>query len=91
MTFVILHEGESAESLINRFRSGVQRSGILREIKRRRYFRSKSQKAREGGTASGAARPASPPILGDSQKRRAFFGLRAPPIFSRTNVRPQSL
>lgn len=56
MTFVVLHEGESPESLINRFRSGVQRSGILREIKRRRYFRSKSQKAREA--AQRAARRA---------------------------------
>jgi ribosomal protein S21 len=56
MTFVVLHEGEAPESLINRFRSGVQRSGILREIKRRRYFRSKSQKAREA--AQRAARRA---------------------------------
>ena len=56
MTFVTLHEGESSESLINRFRSVVQRSGILREIKRRRYFRSKSQKVREA--AQRAARRA---------------------------------
>lgn len=47
MTHVTLHEGESTESLINRFRSGVQRSGILREVKRRRYFRTKSEKVRE--------------------------------------------
>ncbi len=56
MTFVSLNAGESPENLINRFRSGVQRSGILREIKRRRYFRSKSQKAREA--AQRAARRA---------------------------------
>ncbi|MQF64784.1 30S ribosomal protein S21 [SAR202 cluster bacterium AC-409-J13_OGT_754m] len=47
MTHVTLHEGESTESLITRFRSGVQRSGILREVKRRRFFRTKSEKVRE--------------------------------------------
>ena len=64
MTFVILHEGESTESLINRFRSGVQRSGILREIKRRRLFPIEEPEGARGGTESGAARPASSPILG---------------------------
>ncbi len=47
MTHVVLQQGETTESLINRFRSGVQRSGILRELKKRRFFRSKSQKVRE--------------------------------------------
>ncbi|MQF68728.1 30S ribosomal protein S21 [SAR202 cluster bacterium AD-804-J14_MRT_500m] len=47
MTHVVLQQGETTESLINRFRSGVQRSGILREVKKRRFFRSKSQKERE--------------------------------------------
>ena len=47
MTHVDLQQGETTESLINRFRSGVQRSGILREVKKRRFFRSKSQKERE--------------------------------------------
>ena len=39
-------EGESAESLVNRFRASVQHSGILRELKDRRFFRSKAQKER---------------------------------------------
>ena len=56
MTHVTLNEGESPESLVSRFRSAVQRSGILRELKSRRYFKTKSQKAREA--AQRAARRA---------------------------------
>ena len=56
MTYVTLNEGESPESLVNRFRSAVQRSGVLRELKNRRYFKTKSQKAREA--AQRAARRA---------------------------------
>ena len=43
MAYVSLNEGETPESLVNRFRSAVQRSGILRELKNRRYFKTKSQ------------------------------------------------
>lgn len=46
MPYVELRDGESAESLITRFRVSVQRSGILRELKDRRFFRSKGEKAR---------------------------------------------
>jgi ribosomal protein S21 len=56
MAYVSLNDGESPESLINRFRSAVQRSGILRELKNRRYHKTKSQKAREA--AQRAARRA---------------------------------
>ena len=44
MTEVILREGESSESLLNRFRASVARSGVLRELKDRRFFRSKAEK-----------------------------------------------
>ncbi len=56
MAYVSLNEGETPESLVNRFRSAVQRSGILRELKNRRYFKTKSQKVREA--AQRAARRA---------------------------------
>lgn len=46
MSQVILQEGESQESLLNRFKKIVQRDGILRELKARRYFVSKQEKAR---------------------------------------------
>jgi ribosomal protein S21 len=39
-------EDESAEKLLNRFKLMVQRSGILRETKRRRHFISKSESRR---------------------------------------------
>jgi ribosomal protein S21 len=46
MAYVTATDGESIESLLKRFRSSVMRSGLLREVKERRYFRSKAEKAR---------------------------------------------
>ena len=46
MAYVTLNEGESIESLIRRFHNTVARSGILRELKDRRFFRSKAEKER---------------------------------------------
>ena len=46
MAYVTPREGESPESLVNRFRASVQHAGILRELKDRRFFRSKAQKER---------------------------------------------
>jgi small subunit ribosomal protein S21 len=41
--FVQLRDGETQEHLLGRFRQGMQRDGVLREIKRRRHFVSKSE------------------------------------------------
>ena len=46
MAHVNLNEGEGIESLLRRFRNSVARSGLLREVKDRRFFRSKAEKAR---------------------------------------------
>jgi small subunit ribosomal protein S21 len=46
MTYVTLRDGESQEQLIRRFRSAVERSGILRQAKEKRHFLSKQEKAR---------------------------------------------
>ncbi|MBI3953377.1 MAG: 30S ribosomal protein S21 [Chloroflexi bacterium] len=46
MSQVILQDGESQESLLNRFKKVVMRDGVLRELKQRRYFVSKQEKAR---------------------------------------------
>ena len=46
MAYVTPRDGENPESLVNRFRASVQHSGILRELKDRRFFRSKAQKER---------------------------------------------
>lgn len=43
---VSLLDGESQESLLNRFQKRMQTSGILREFRARRHFISKSEKAR---------------------------------------------
>lgn len=46
MAFVTLRDGESPEGLLGRFRSAVTRTGVLKEHKDRRFFRSKGEKAR---------------------------------------------
>ncbi|MEE8442817.1 MAG: 30S ribosomal protein S21 [Dehalococcoidia bacterium] len=42
-----LREGETQESLLKRFTSVVQRSGLLRDAKKKRFFVSKGEAARE--------------------------------------------
>ena len=46
MPNVVLRPGESQESLVSRFRKKVTRDGILREVKRKRHFVSKSEQRR---------------------------------------------
>lgn len=53
---VISHEGESFEQLLRRFKTGVERSGILREIKRKRFFRPKSVIRRDKARAAARRR-----------------------------------
>ncbi|GEM_PF-2734184 len=43
---VILREGEDPEALLRRFQTTMQRSGILRELRNRRFFRSKGEQTR---------------------------------------------
>jgi len=43
---VLIHEGESQESLLRRFQKMVQMSGIMREVKANRHFIPKSEAAR---------------------------------------------
>jgi ribosomal protein S21 len=46
MAFVVAREGENPEALLSRFRATVQNAGVLKELKERRYFRSKGEKVR---------------------------------------------
>ncbi|HIA76566.1 MAG TPA: 30S ribosomal protein S21 [Dehalococcoidia bacterium] len=46
MAYVTLREGEEAEVLLKRFQTQMQRSGILRELRNRRFFRSKGEQSR---------------------------------------------
>jgi len=43
---VRLREGEDGEGLLKRFQTSMQRSGILRDLRNRRFFRSKGEQAR---------------------------------------------
>ncbi len=52
MAHVVLRDGESGENLLARFRAAMNRSGILREVKDHRYFRSKGEKSREAARRS---------------------------------------
>jgi len=46
LAFVTLRDGEDGENLVKRFQTTMQRSGILRELRNRRFFRSKGEQAR---------------------------------------------
>ena len=46
MAHVSLREGEDPEVLLKRFQTTMQRSGILRELRNRRFFRTKGEQAR---------------------------------------------
>ena len=46
MAHVRLREGEDGDTLLKRFQTSMQRSGILRELRNRRFFRSKGEQAR---------------------------------------------
>jgi small subunit ribosomal protein S21 len=43
MANVVREQGESFESLFRRFRKGVQQEGILKELRRRRFYEKPSQ------------------------------------------------
>ena len=84
MAYVTPREGESPESLVNRFRASVQHAGILREIKDRRFFRSKAQKERLAMQRAARRRrrqrryrppnPQQPPLLTLLQPRHKALG-----------------
>ena len=47
MIFVKVKNGEPFEKAMRRFKRKVETEGIMRELKRRQFFMSKSEKARE--------------------------------------------
>ena len=50
--YVTLREGEDAEALLKRFQTSMQRSGILRELRNRRFFRSKGRTVQVGQSSA---------------------------------------
>jgi ribosomal protein S21 len=53
---VELHQGESFDQLLRRFKNGMDKSGILREYKRKRYFKSNGELEREKAKAAARRR-----------------------------------
>jgi ribosomal protein S21 len=49
-------EGESFDQLLRRFKTSMDKSGILREYKRKRYFKSNGELAREKAKAAARRR-----------------------------------
>ncbi len=44
---VVAHEGETFDQLLRRFKSGIEKAGILREYKRKQRFKSAGELRRE--------------------------------------------
>lgn len=70
MPNVVLRSGESQENLLRRFRKKVMRDGILRDVKRKRYYVSKSEQRRFAKRK--AIRRARRREWRNEQKRRRF-------------------
>jgi small subunit ribosomal protein S21 len=49
-------EGESFDQMLRRFKTSMDKSGILREYKRKRFFKSNSELAREKAKAAARRR-----------------------------------
>lgn len=46
MARVVLRDGESQQKLLQRFRKKVTRSGVMSEVRKRRWFLSKNEQRR---------------------------------------------
>ena len=46
LAYVTLRDGEDPEGLLKRFQTMMQRSGVLRDLRDRRFFRSKGEQGR---------------------------------------------
>jgi ribosomal protein S21 len=46
LAYVVQRDGEDGEALVKRFQSIIQRAGIMRELRDRRFFRSKGEQGR---------------------------------------------
>jgi small subunit ribosomal protein S21 len=55
-------EGESFDQLLRRFKTGIDKSGILREYKRKRYFKTNSEREREKAKAAARRRTRKPRV-----------------------------
>ena len=53
---VSVRDDETIDQLVRRFKTGVEKAGILREYKRKRFFKSNGELAREKAKAAARRR-----------------------------------
>jgi small subunit ribosomal protein S21 len=56
-------DGESFDQMLRRFKTSIDKSGILREYKRKRYFKTNSELAREKAKAAARRRTRRPKVM----------------------------
>jgi ribosomal protein S21 len=55
-------DGESFDQMLRRFKTGIDKSGILREYKRKRYFKTNSELQRDKAKAAARRRTRRPKV-----------------------------
>jgi small subunit ribosomal protein S21 len=63
-------DGESFDQLLRRFKTSIDKSGILREYKRKRYFKTNSELQREKAKAAARRRTRRPKIMRGPRPQR---------------------
>jgi len=56
-------EGESFDQMLRRFKTSMDKSGILREYKRKRYFKTNGELQREKAKAAARRRTRKPKVM----------------------------
>jgi small subunit ribosomal protein S21 len=63
-------EGESFDQMLRRFKTSMDKSGILREYKRKRYFKTNSEQQREKAKAAARRRARRPKTIRSPRPQR---------------------
>jgi ribosomal protein S21 len=63
-------EGESFDQMLRRFKTGIDKSGILREYKRKRYFKSNGELQRDKAKAAARRRTRKPKMTRGPRPQR---------------------
>jgi len=63
-------DGESFDQMLRRFKTAMDKSGILREYKRKRYFKSNSELERDKAKAAARRRTRKPKMIRGPRPQR---------------------
>jgi ribosomal protein S21 len=63
-------EGESFDQMLRRFKTAIDKSGILREYKRKRYFKTNSELERDKAKAAARRRTRKPKMTRGPRPQR---------------------